>query len=147
MGPRMRIRAGLLVLAAAITLPLRSAAQTITDTTQPYTLEGIVAKDQAAAREAGWFPISVGAVGSQSPARWIGLTSFLTWSDDPFVGRQMIRRLMPDTPTLLVTGPPDLVKQFMDAPAGTRLVARGMLVPESRNFMLSAVKVAAPEGK
>jgi hypothetical protein len=119
------------------------AAQPVPVATEPYTLEGIVAKDQAGAREAGWIPISVGYVGDdKTPVRWIGVTAFRTWNDDPFVGREDLRRILPSQPTLLVTGPPELVKQLKEAPDGGRLVARGMLNKGSRNFMLSGVKVA-----
>ena len=51
-----------------------------------------MAKDQASAQDTGWFAISVGIVGNDTaPERWIGLTAFKTWNDDPFVGRQVIR--------------------------------------------------------
>lgn len=143
----MRTAARPLLAAALVALPTWLLAQDFPSGTEPYTLEGFIAKDQASAQDKGWFAISVGIVGNeQAPERWIGLTAFKTWNDDPFVGRQVIRGLMPADPTLLFVGPPALVKQFTSAPAGSRLVARGMLNTASRNFMLSGVKVTPPTG-
>jgi hypothetical protein len=143
----MRTCARLFLAATLATLPTTLRAQDFDTGTEPYTLEGIVAKDQASAQAAGWFPVSVGVVGDEkAPERWIGLTAFKTWNDDPFVGRQVIRNLMPSDPTLLFAGPAGLVKQFTSAPAGSRVVARGMLNRASRNFMLSGIKVMPPKG-
>jgi hypothetical protein len=143
----MRTCARLLLAATLVALPTCILAQDFPTGTEPYTLEGFIAKDQASAQDAGWFAISVGIVGNeQAPERWIGLTAFKTWNDDPFVGRQVIRNLMPADPTLLFAGPPGLVKQFTSAPIGSRLVARGILNKASRNFMLSGVKVTPPGG-
>lgn len=142
----MRTGARLLVVATLVALPTRLLAQPFEMATEPYTLEGIVAKDQASAGAQGWFPISVGVVGQDQTKRWIGLTAFKTWNDDPFVGRQVIRDLMPADPTMLFVGPPELMKQFTGAPVGSRIVARGMLNTGSRNFMLSGVKVTPPAG-
>jgi len=143
----MRTPARLLLAAALAALPVNLFAQDFATGTEPYTLEGFVAKDQAGAQNTGWFAISVGVVGNESaPERWIGLTAFKTFNDDPFVGRQVIRNLMPSDPTLLFAGPPSLVQQFTNAPVGSRLVARGMLNKASRNFMLSGVKVTPPSG-
>jgi len=143
----MRTCARLLLVATLVALPAIVLAQDFSTGTDPYTLEGIVAKDQANAQDIGWFAISVGIVGNESaPERWIGLTAFKTWDDDPFVGRQVIRNLMPSDPTMLFTGPSSLVKQFTSAPAGSRIVARGMLNTQSRNFMLSGIKVTQPKG-
>jgi len=143
----MPLRAGLLLLAIAATLPRGAAAQPSPAGTEIFTLEGIVAKDQAGAREAGWFAISAGVIGAGAPARWVGLTAFRDWREDPFVGRETIRRLMPADPTLLITGPRDMVKQFQTAPPGSRLAARGMLNFGSRIYMLSAFTITAPDGK
>jgi hypothetical protein len=143
----MRTCALLLLMATLVAVPTTLLGQDFPTGTEPYTLEGIVAKDQAGAEEAGWFPISVGIVGDdKAGTRWVGLTAFKTWNDDPFVGRQVIRNLMPADPTLLFVGPPGLVKQFTSAPPGSRVVARGMLNRASRNFMLSGIKVMPPGG-
>lgn len=142
----MRTCARLLLVATLVVLPTRLLAQNFEMATEPYTLEGIVAKDQASAQAEGWFPISVGIVGEAGTKRWIGLTAFKTWNDDPFEGRQVIRNLMPADPTMLFVGPAPLMKQFTSAPVGSRLVARGMLNTASRNFMLSGVKVTPPGG-
>ncbi len=143
----MRIRLGFLLLGLLAAVPLRAGAQPVDPGTQPYTLEAVVAKDQSTAQELGWFAISAGVVGSDAPARWLGVTAFRNFQDDPFVGRQALRRLLPEQPTLLFVGPPPLVQQFQTAPPGARLIIRGMLNTASRNFMLSAVKAVAPEGK
>jgi len=143
----MRTPARLLLAAALVALPVTLLAQDFDTGTEPYTLEGIVAKDLANAQAIGWFPVSVGVVGSeQDPERWIGATAFKTWNDDPFVGRSVLRNLMPADPTLLFAGPGSLVKQFTSAPVGSRVVIRGMLNRASRNFMLTGVKVLPPAG-
>ena len=146
----MRTPARLLLAAAIAVLPATLHAQFGgLGGTEPYTLEGIVGKDQNAAREAGWFPISVGFVGNDKvPERWIGVTAFITWDGDPFVGRENLRRLLPDDPVLLLDGPPPMMKQIQQAPAGSRLKVRGMLNSQSRIFLISGVKVTpAGQGK
>jgi hypothetical protein len=143
----MRTCVGLLLAMTLAALSTTLLAQDIPMGTETYTLEGFAAKDQANAQAKGWFAISYGVVGNdQSPERWIGLTAFKDWDDDPFVGRQVIRNLMPADPTLLIDGPPALVKQMTSAPPGSRIVARGMLNRDSRNFVLSGVKVIPPSG-
>jgi hypothetical protein len=145
----MRNRARLLLLAVLVALPTtRLWAQPAPGGTLPYTLEGVVAKNQAGAQEAGWFGISVGFVGDdKTPERWIGVTSFLDWNGDPFLGRQVLRALMPNDPTLLFDGPPALLKQLKSAPAGSKVTARGMLNGGSRNFMVSGLTVTPAGGK
>jgi hypothetical protein len=145
----MRTRARLLLLAALVALPTtRLWAQPAPGGTLPYTLEGVVAKNQAGAQEAGWFGISAGFVGDdKTPERWIGVTSFLDWNGDPFLGRQVLRGLMPSDPTLLFDGPPPLLKQLKTAPAGSKVLVRGMLNSPSRNFMVSGVTVTPAGGK
>lgn len=130
------------LVAVAIAAPTVVSAQTFPGGTKPYVLQGKIAKDQAGAQQSGWFGVSVGTLGqSDTPVRWIGVTMFNTWDDDPFEGRQVLRRLMPDRPTLLVSGPPELLSKLQQAPVGNKVVLRGVLVPESRNFMLSSVQV------
>jgi hypothetical protein len=137
----MRIRDRLLLVAALVTVPSAALGQF---GTLPYTLEGVVAKNQAAAQDVGWFGISVGFLGDdKTPERWIGVTSFLNWNGDPFLGREELRRLMPGDPTLLLSGPPNMVNKLKTAPPGSQLVVRGILNQESRNFMVSGVKVTA----
>jgi hypothetical protein len=143
----MRTSARLLLAAALVALPVTLLGQPFDMGTEPYTLEGIVAKDQANAQAIGWFALSIGIVGSDAdPDRWIGATAFKTWNDDPFVGRQVLRNLMPADPNMLFAGPSSLVKQFTSAPVGSRVVIRGMLNKASRNFMLTGVKVLPPSG-
>jgi hypothetical protein len=145
----MRKRARLLfLLAAFLAVPTTIRAQPAPGGTLPYTLEGVVAKNQANAQEAGWFGISVGFIGDdKTPERWIGVTSFLDWNGDPFLGRQTLRALMPSDPTLLVDGPPALLNQLKSAPAGSKVTVRGMLNAASRNFMVSGLKVTPAGGK
>lgn len=142
----MRARTFARALALALLCVTGSAwAQTFTGGTKPYVLQGKIAADQAGAQQSGWFGISVGTVGQpDTPVRWIGVSAFNTWDDDPFVGRQVLRTLMPNQPTLLVTGPGDMLSKLQNAPVGNKVVLRGMLVPESRNFMLSAVQILPP---
>jgi len=137
-----------LVLLAVLGLPIPVLAQTFTGGTKPYVLQGKLAKDQSGAQQSGWFPASLGIAGQpNAPVRWVGVTAFIPWDEDPFEGRQVMRRLLPDQPTLLVSGPPGLLTQLQKAPAGNKVVLRGMLVPESRNFMLSGVQVLPASAK
>lgn len=143
---RRSVRA--LLLIATLIVPTQLCAQTFTGGTKPYVLQGLLTKDQASAQQAGWFGISLGVLGqADAPVRWVGATSFNTWDDDPFEGRQVLRRLLPDQPTLLVSGPAPLVAQLQKAPVGNKVVLRGVLVPESRNFMLSGVQVLPASAK
>jgi len=131
-----------LILVAILGLPIALRAQTFTGGTKPYVLQGKVAKDLSTAQQTGWFPVSIGVVDHpDTPVRWVGVSSFMPWDEDPFEGREVMRRLLPDQPTLLVSGPPALLTQLQNAPVGNKVVLRGMLVPESRNFMLSGVQV------
>lgn len=141
-------RAGILVLAAFLATGSPAAAQTFTGGTKPYVLQGKIAADQTGARQSGWFPVSIGTVGqSNAPVVWVGVTAFVTWNDDPFEGREVLRMLMPNQPTLLMSGPPEVVAKLQQAPPGNKVVVRGVLVPDSRNFMLSSVHVLPPSAK
>src|SRR5262249_21135204 len=155
-GATMRTPARLLVAAAIAVLPATVHAQFGgLGGTEPYTLEGIMGKDQNAARDTGWFPISVGfVVNDKVPERGlgeergIGVTAFITWDGDPFVGRDHLQRLLPDDPVLLLDGPPAMTKQIQQAPPGSRLKVRGVLNTQSRIFLISGVKVTpAGQGK
>ena len=104
----MRTPARLLLAAALVALPVTLLAQPFDMGTEPYTLEGIVAKDQASAQDAGWFPMSVGIVGSDKDA---GALDRRDGVQD--LERRPVRRtpgrcanLMPADPTLLFAGPP-----------------------------------------
>jgi hypothetical protein len=142
---RLGIRV-LLVLAILGVIPV--SAQTFTGGTKPYVLQGKLAKDQTGAQQSGWFAVSIGSVGKpDTPVRWVGVTAFNTWDDDPFEGRQVLSGLLPDRPTLLVDGPAGLLAQFQKAPVGNKVVLRGMLVPETRTFLLSAVQVVPANAK
>ena len=59
----MRNRARLLLLAALVAVPATLRAQPFAGGVLPYTLEGVMAKNQAGAQDAGWFGISVGFIG------------------------------------------------------------------------------------
>jgi hypothetical protein len=146
----MRNQARLLffLLAAFLAVPATIRAQPAPGGTLPYTLEGVMAKNQAAAQEAGWFGISAGFIGDdKTPERWIGVTSFLDWNGDPFLGRSVLRALMPSDPTLLFDGPAPMMKQLKTAPPGSKVLIRGMLNGPSRNFMVSGLKVTPAGGK
>src|SRR5262249_31391922 len=123
-----------LILVAILGLPIALWAQTFTGGTKPYVLQGKVAKDLSTAQQTGWFPVSIGVADHpDTPVRWVGVSSFMPWDEDPFEGREVMRRLLPDQATLLVSGPPALLTQLQDAPVGNKVVLRRMLVPESLN--------------
>jgi hypothetical protein len=136
------------LLLAMLGLAVPAWTQTFTGGTKPYVLQGKLAADQASAQDSGWLAVSLGTVGQpDTPVRWVGLSAFNTWDDDPFEGRQVLRRLLPDQPTLLMTGPSEMLAKVQKAAAGDKIVLRGVLVPESRNFMLSAVQILPPDAK
>jgi hypothetical protein len=144
----MRSRTRALLVLAILGVPIPVSAQTFRGGTKPYVLQGKLAKDQSGAQQSGWFAVSIGTVGKpDTPVRWVGVTAFNTWDDDPFEGRQVLSGLMPDQPTLLVDGPAGLLAQLQKAPVGNKVVLRGMLVPESRNFLLSGVQVVPASAK
>ena len=106
---------------------------------QLFTIEGIVAPDQATANKVGYDPLSIGFQGSDKQV-WLGVLGARSLDGDSFQGREVVETLMPQSPNLLADGPKDLVAQLQGAPNGTRVVVQGMLIPATRNYMISSVK-------
>jgi hypothetical protein len=114
---------------------------------QLFTIEGIVAPDQATADKVGYDPVSIGFEGG-SGLRWLGVVAARSLQGDSFQGKEMIETLLPNSPNLLVTGPSEVVSKLQKAPNGSRVVAQGMLIPATRNWMLEKVDILpAPAGR
>ena len=135
------MRTTLAALAFGVVVLLGSAAQAQVSPGQPqlFTIEGIVAPDQATANKVGYDPISIGFQGGGTQV-WLGVVAARSLDGDSFQGKEMIESLLPKSPNLLVDGPKELVSQLQSAPNGSRLVVQGMLVPASRIWMISSVK-------
>ena len=136
-------------IAAAVLLGLVATAHGQVSPGQPqlFTVEGILAPDQATADRVGYDPVSIGFEGGTG-LRWMGVVAARSLQGDSFQGKEMIDSLLPNKPTFLVMGPSEIVSRLGKAPDGSRVVLQGMLTPLSRNWMLDKVDVLpAPAGK
>jgi hypothetical protein len=136
-------------IAAAVVLGLVATAHGQISPGQPqlFTVEGILAPDQATADKVGYDPVSIGFEGGGT-TRWLGVVGARSLQGDSFQGHEMIDSLLPNKPTFLVTGPSEVVSKLGKAPDGSRIVAQGMLTPLTRNWVLDKVDILpAPGGK
>lgn len=135
----MRTAIAAVALGMGILLGATAQAQWSPGQPQLFTIEGIVAPDQATADKVGYDPISIGFQDGGAQ-KWLGVVAARSLDGDSFQGREVVESLMPKKPNLLVSGPKDVVATLKDAPNGARIVVRGMLVPASRNWMIDSVK-------
>ena len=135
----MRTAIAALALGVVVLWGTTAQAQWSPGQPQLFTIEGIVAPDQATANKVGYDPLSIGFQGSDKQV-WLGVLGARSLDGDSFQGREVVESLMPKSPNLLADGPKDLVAQLQGAPNGTRVVVQGMLIPASRNYMISSVK-------
>jgi hypothetical protein len=114
---------------------------------QVMQIEGTVAADEDAAGKIGFDAVSFGLDGGKT-MRWVGVVTARTRDGDAFMGQNIIQRLDPYKPMLLVSGPQTIVGVLRDMPVGERIMVEGMLEPETRNYLLSNVKILPqPEKK
>jgi hypothetical protein len=130
----------LLVTLAALAMPGSSRAQSEPTGTALVTIKGTLVKDQAAANEVGWGGISFGFTGDNAnTTRWFGVVHATVFGTDSFDAKTAIFKAHYD-PTLIVAGPPELAKQLIGLPDGTRVQIEGAVLRGSRNMLLSFVK-------
>jgi hypothetical protein len=134
-----------LVLLIALAVPAVARAQAgMEDLSKPqlFTIEGVLAPDQAAADKVGYDPLSIGFQGGGGAAqRWIGVVGARALGGDSFRGKQVIEALLPKSPNLLVAGPAEIVSKLQTAPNGSRVLIQGILEPPTRNYMLDKVEI------
>jgi hypothetical protein len=132
-------------IAAAVVLGLVGTAHGQVSPGQPqlFTVEGILAPDQATADKVGYDPVSIGFEGGRT-TRWLGVVGARSLQGDSFQGHEMIDSLLPNKPTFLVSGPSEIVSKLGKAPDGSRIVVHGMLTPLTRNWVLDKVDVLPP---
>ncbi|HWP65079.1 MAG TPA: hypothetical protein VNO26_04090 [Candidatus Limnocylindria bacterium] len=142
----MRSAIAAVLLATVVLARGDAAAQVSAGQPQLLTIEGILAPDQAAADKVGYDPLSLGFKGGES-RRWLGVVAARSLQGDAFRGKEMIEHLLPNQPNLLVSGDAELVAKLQNAPDGSRVVVQGILVPQSRNWMIDKVDVVPAPAK
>jgi len=135
------MRTAIAALALGIVVLLGSAAQAQFSPGQPqlFTIEGIVAPDQATAQKVGYDGLSIGFQGGGAQ-KWLGVVAARSLDGDSFQGKELVETLLPKSPNLLVDGPKDVVAKLQNAANGSRVVVQGMLIPATRNWMIDSVK-------
>ncbi|MGH7894795.1 MAG: hypothetical protein ACREQL_09010 [Candidatus Binatia bacterium] len=142
------IAIGSIGLVVALCRPGVAPGQVSAGQPQVFTIEAILAPDMATADKVGYDPLSAGFVGGKSDeVRWLGILSARSINGDSFQGRQIVESLQGNQPNLLVSGKDDLLSKFRGAAMGSQVVLQGMLIPQSRNYMLDKVDVRPPAAK
>jgi hypothetical protein len=137
----MRIRATAVFLVVGLLLPAVAAAQApdFTGTTL-VSMKGTLAPDEKTANDAGWGGISFGFTGDNAgTTRWFGVVHATAFGGDSFDAKTAVFKAHYN-PTLYVAGPPELAKQLLALPDGTRVQLEGAVELGSRNIMLDLVK-------
>lgn len=141
-GPMaMRIRPIPFFLLAGLLLPAVAVAQApdLTGTTL-VSMKGTLAPDEKTADDVGWGGISLGFTGDNAgKTRWFGVVHATAFGGDTFDAKTAVFKAHYN-PTLYVVGPPELVKQLLALPDGTRVQLEGAVELGSRNIMLDLVK-------
>jgi hypothetical protein len=141
----VRSAIGSIGLAVLLCLPAVARGQVSAGQPQLFTIEAVLAPDQAAADKVGYDPLSIGFADGAAggDVRWIGVVAARSLQGDSFQGRQVVESLLPRKPSLLASGPPEILSKLRAAPSGSRVVLQGILSPSTRNYMLSKVDVLA----
>jgi hypothetical protein len=140
----MRSAIGSIGLTVLLCLPAVARGQVSAGQPQLFTIEAILAPDQAAADKVGYDPLSIGfSGGAAGDVRWIGVVAARSLQGDSFQGRQVVESLLPKSPNLLASGPAEILSKLRAAPNGSRVVLQGILSPSTRNYMLDKVDVLA----
>jgi len=137
----MRIGAFSLVLLAGLALSAAALAQApdLTGTTL-VSMKGTLVADEKTANDEGWGGISFGFTGDNAgTTRWFGVVHATAFGGDTFDAKTAVFAAHYN-PTLYVAGPPNLVKQLLALPNGTRVQLEGAVMLGSRNIMLDLVK-------
>ena len=126
---------------AVLLLPAIASAQApdLTGTTL-VSMKGTLVADEKAANEVGWGGISLGFTGADvSKTRWLGVVHATAFGGDTFDAKTAVFQSHYN-PSLIVVGPPALVKQLQAIPNGTRVQLEGAVELGSRNIMLDLVR-------
>lgn len=137
----MRIRALSVFVLAWLVLPALAPAQApdFTGTTL-VSMKGTLVPDEKTANDVGWGGISFGFTGDAvNKTRWFGVVHATAFGGNSFDAKTAVFKAHYD-PTLYVVGPPELVKQLLAIPDGSRVQLEGAVELGSRNFMLDLVK-------
>lgn len=111
-------------------------------------LDGVIEPSKEATRGVGFTAVSFGFLGKEAPERrWLAVTDARTvGGDHPLLGKDVLDTLAPFTPNLLVTGPPELVRQLADLPSGTSVRIEGLVNRGSRTYLIRQIEVRPPAG-
>jgi hypothetical protein len=144
------VRLALATLGALLLVPARVHAQEVMNMgSVVWRMRGTLVADSKTANDIGWAGVSIGFTGQDvSKQRWLGAVHATIFGGDTFDAWSYVNKVSHDTPTFTVVGPPDLAKQLLSLPDGTRVALEGVLDVRSRNLLLDAVKPlpAAPGG-
>jgi hypothetical protein len=130
-----------LLALAVLLLPaiVRAQAPDWTGTTL-VSIKGTLVADEKTANDVGWGGISLGFTGADaSKTRWLGVVHATAFGGDTFDARTAVFQSHYN-PSLIVAGPPALVKQLQAIPNGTRVQLEGAVELGSRNIMLDLVR-------
>lgn len=144
------------LLATLLSVAVVSPAGT-TDITPPLPgvgpplilrLDGVIAPSKAATRGVGFTAVSLGFQGKDvGRERWLAVTDARTVGGDyPLDGKDVLNLLAPFTPTLYLSGPPELAQRVRDLPPGTPVRLEGLVSRGSRTYLLRLVEVREPAG-
>ncbi len=128
-------------LALALLLPAAAYAQPYgTPAAAMVSMKGTMAKDQAAANDAGWGGISFGFTGDNAgKVRWFGVVHASVFGNDTFTAKSAVFRAS-TVPALTIAGPPALAQKLFALPDGTKVQIEGLVDRESRNVLLDVVE-------
>lgn len=137
---RIRALAASLVLAALLVPSLSRAQRSNLTGTTLVSIKGTFAPDEKTADDVGWGGISLGFTGNNvGTTRWLGVVHATAFGGDSFDAKTAVFQAH-NTPSLTVVGPPELVKQLLAIPNGSRVQLEGAVELGSRNFMLDLVR-------
>jgi hypothetical protein len=104
-------------------------------------LEGVVQPVDAPRTEDAFTVVSLGIGDAR---RGLAVTEARTIGGDQAVdGKEVLNMVAPFSPQLVVVGPPALVNQLRDAPAGTHVALEGLVSRAARTYLLREVTVGA----
>jgi hypothetical protein len=131
-------------LVVMLCLPVVARGQMSVGQPQLFTIEAILAPDQATADKVGYDPLSIGFQGaSDAGVRWIGVVAARSLDGDSFQGKQVVENLLGNSPNLLVDSSAEIISKLRAAKNGSRIVLQGILSPPTRIYMLDKVEVLA----
>jgi hypothetical protein len=112
-------------------------------------LDGVIATSKEATRGVGFDAVSFGILGDDTgERRWLAVTDARTvGGDHPLLGKDVLDILAPFTPSLFITGPPELVRRVRDLSPGTPVRLEGLVNRGSRTYLLRQIEVREAVGR